>query len=67
MKSISAIRKFGGKKYGTIKGAIKKTYPPEGRLNPEFIKEVECSRQTVQEGKGIKFNTVEDFFNSLEK
>jgi len=63
MKSISALRKFGGKKYG----AIKKTYPPEGRLNPEFIEEVECSRQKVQEGKGIKFNTVEDFFNSLEK
>jgi len=63
MKSISAIRKFGGKKYG----AIKKTYPPEGRLNPEFIEEVECSRHKVQEGKGIKFNTVEYFFSSLEK
>ncbi|MDD3245937.1 MAG: hypothetical protein PHF18_03590 [Methanosarcina sp.] len=63
MKSVHAIRKFGGKKYG----AIKKTYTPEGRLNPEFIEEVECSRQKVQEGKGIKFNTVEDFLNSLEK
>ena len=62
MKSIPAIRKFGGKKFGT-----KKTYPPEKCLNPEFIKEVECSRQAVQSGKGIKFNTVEDLFSSLEK
>jgi hypothetical protein len=62
MKSVHAIRKFGGKRHGT-----KKTYPPEKRLNPEFIKEVECSRQDVLNGKGIKFNTVDDFFSNLEK
>lgn len=62
MKSVHATRKFGGKKYGT-----KKTYPPEKCLNPEFIKEVECSRREVLNGKGIKFNTVENFFSSLEK
>jgi hypothetical protein len=62
MKSVPGTRKFGGKKYGT-----KKTYPPEKCLNPEFIKEVECSKQDVTDGKGIKFNTVDDFFNSFEK
>ena len=62
MKSVHGTRKFGGKKLGT-----KKIYPPEKCLNPEFIKEVECSKQDVMDGKGIKFNTVDDFFNSFEK
>jgi hypothetical protein len=34
---------------------------------PEFIKEVECSKRDVMVGKGIKFNTVDDFFYSFEK
>jgi hypothetical protein len=61
MNSIRGTRKFGGKKYGT------KTYPPEKCMSPEFVKEVECSLQDVKDGKGIKFNTVGDFFSSLEK
>ncbi|AAM05100.1 TPA: hypothetical protein HA338_02985 [Methanosarcina acetivorans] len=69
MKSVHVLRKFSGKKYGTKKTHLgtKKAYPPEECLNPEFIKEVECSRQKVLNGKGIKFNTVDDFFSNLEK
>jgi len=63
MKVVHAARKFGGKKYR----ASKTTYPPEERLDPEFIKDVERSRQEVLKGKGIRFNTVDDFFNSLEQ
>jgi hypothetical protein len=62
MEIVHATRKLGSKKHGT-----KKKYPPEKCLNPEFIKEVECSKQEILNGKGIKFNTVEDFFSSLEK
>jgi hypothetical protein len=62
MKSIHGTRKFGGKKYDT-----KKTYPPEKCLSPEFIREVECSKQDVMDGKGIKFNTIDDFFSSFKK
>ena len=48
-------------------GTKKAFYPVEERFNPEFIKEVEQSMQDVKDGKGIKFKTVDDFFNYLKK
>lgn len=62
MKGVHATRKFDGKKCG----ALKTTYPPKESFDPEFIKDVEFSRQEVLRGKGVKFNTVEDFLNNLE-
>ncbi|MDK2835182.1 MAG: hypothetical protein PWP14_1235 [Methanolobus sp.] len=44
----TSIRRLGNKK---IAGANKESYPPEERLNPEFIKEVELAEQEIQDGK----------------
>ncbi|WP_094229263.1 DUF2683 family protein [Methanolobus psychrotolerans] len=59
-----SIRTFNNKK---IAGSKKTSYPPEERFNPEFIKEVEQAQQEIQDGKGIKFKTVDDLFSYLKK
>jgi hypothetical protein len=58
------IRRFSSKK---IAGVRKASYPPEECLNPEFIKEVEQSIQDVKNGKGTKYDSLEDMFASYEK
>lgn len=60
----TTIRRMSSKK---ISGIKKATYPPEERLNPEFIKEVEQSIQDVKDGKGTKYDSLEDLFASYEE
>ncbi|ETA67336.1 hypothetical protein MettiDRAFT_0756 [Methanolobus tindarius DSM 2278] len=48
-------------------GIRKTTYPPEERLDPEFIKEVEQSIQDVKDGKCTKYDSFEDLFASYEE
>lgn len=61
---LKTPRRFSGKKPA---GTSKAVYPPEECFNPEFIKEVEQSIQDVKDGKGIKYNSLEDLFASYEK
>lgn len=60
----TTLRKMSRKKISTTKKTI---YPPEERLNPEFVREVEQAEQEIQDGKGIKFKTVDDLFSYLKK
>lgn len=62
--ALKTPRRFSGKKPS---GTSKAVYPPEECLNPEFIKEVEQSRQEVKDGKGIRFKSAEDLFAYLKK
>lgn len=62
--ALKTPRRFSGKK---TSGTSEAAYPPEDCLNPEFIKEVEQSIQEVKDGKGIKYNSLEDLFASYEK
>ncbi|WP_094229138.1 DUF2683 family protein [Methanolobus psychrotolerans] len=65
MRSVhTSIRRFSSKK---IAGTKKASYPPEECFNPEFIKEVEQSIQDVKDGKGTKYDSLEDLFASYEK
>jgi hypothetical protein len=60
----AAIQRIGGKK---VSGTKKMAYPPEECLNPEFIKEVEQDIQDVKDGKGTKYDSLEDLFASYEQ
>jgi hypothetical protein len=62
--ALKTPRGFSGKKPS---GTSKAVYPPEESFNPEFIKEVEQSRQDIKDGNGIKYNSLEDLFASYEK
>ncbi|WP_292463830.1 DUF2683 family protein [Methanolobus sp.] len=57
-------RRFSSKK---IAGVRKASYPSEECLDSEFIKEVEQSIQDVKNGKGTKYDSLEDLFASYEK
>ncbi|QLC49690.1 hypothetical protein HWN40_05205 [Methanolobus zinderi] len=60
----TSIRKFSSRKIARSKKA---SYPPEECFNSEFIKEIEQSIQDVKDGKGTKYDSLEDLFASYEK
>lgn len=60
----TSIRKLNSRKVARSKKA---SYHPEECFNPEFIKEVEQSIQDIKDGKGTKYDSLEDLFASYEK
>ncbi|TGC06971.1 DUF2683 family protein [Methanolobus halotolerans] len=65
MRNIhTLIHKFNSRKIARSKKA---SCPPKKCFNPEFIKEVEQSIQDVKDGKGTKYDSLEDLFASYEK